>query len=94
LGIWFCAGPVGPTYSISGNLQATVFSGVSVPRYLIYLHGQRFGGGCRGAVRASASGADSLEEASATSDSIAAVVIGGTSLFGGEEIFSPRWLAR
>ena len=74
------------TYSIGSNLQATVFSGVNVPRYLILIY----------MVSGLATAVAGLTEASRIGsgqpgggvgyelDSIAAVVIGGTSLFGGE----------
>jgi ribose transport system permease protein len=74
------------TYSIGSNLQATVFSGVNVARYLILIY----------TVSGLTTAVAGLTEASRIGsgqpaggvgyelDSIAAVVIGGTSLFGGE----------
>lgn len=74
------------TYSIGSSLQATEFSGVNVPRYLILIY----------TVSGLTTAIAGLTEASRIGsgqpaggmgyelDSIAAVVIGGTSLFGGE----------
>lgn len=74
------------TYSIGSSLQATQFSGVNVPRYLILIY----------TVSGLTTAIAGLTEASRIGsgqpaggmgyelDSIAAVVIGGTSLFGGE----------
>jgi ribose transport system permease protein len=74
------------TYSIGSNLQATVFSGVNVSRYLILIYTVS---GLTTAVAGltEASRIGSGQPAGGTGyelDSIAAVVIGGTSLFGGE----------
>ena len=74
------------TYSIGSSLQATVLSGVNVPRYLILIY----------VVSGLTTAVAGLTEASRIGsgqpaggvgyelDSIAAVVIGGISLFGGE----------
>jgi ribose transport system permease protein len=74
------------TYSIGSSLQATVLSGVNVPRYLILIYTVS---GLTTAVAGltEASRIGSGQPAGGTGyelDSIAAVVIGGTSLFGGE----------
>jgi ribose transport system permease protein len=74
------------TYSIGSSLQATVFSGVNVPRYLVLIYAVRgFTTAIAGLTEASRIG--SGQPAGGVGyelDSIAAVVIGGTSLFGGE----------
>jgi ribose transport system permease protein len=74
------------TYSIGSSLQATQFSGVRVPRYLILIYmASGFTTAIAGLTEASRIG--SGQPAGGTGyelDSIAAVVIGGTSLFGGE----------
>jgi ribose transport system permease protein len=74
------------TYSIGSNLQATLFSGVNVSRYLILIYTVS---GLTAAVAGltEASRIGSGQPAGGVGyelDSIAAVVIGGTSLFGGE----------
>jgi ribose transport system permease protein len=74
------------TYSIGSNLQATILSGVNVRRYLIIIY---LISGLTTAVAGltEASRIGSGQPAGGTGyelDSIAAVVIGGTSLFGGE----------
>jgi ribose transport system permease protein len=74
------------TYSIGSSLQATVFSGVNVPRYLVLIYAvSGFTTAIAGLTEASRIG--SGQPAGGVGyelDSIAAVVIGGTSLFGGE----------
>jgi ribose transport system permease protein len=74
------------TYSIGSNLQATLFSGVNVARYLVLIYTVS---GLTAAVAGltEASRIGSGQPAGGVGyelDSIAAVVIGGTSLFGGE----------
>lgn len=74
------------TYSIGSNLQATLLSGVNVSKYLILIY---LISGLTTAVAGltEASRIGSGQPASGVGyelDSIAAVVIGGTSLFGGE----------
>jgi ribose transport system permease protein len=74
------------TYAIGSNLQATLFSGINVARYLILIYTVS---GLTAAVAGltEASRIGSGQPASGVGyelDSIAAVVIGGTSLFGGE----------
>ncbi len=74
------------TYSIGSSLQATLLSGVNVSRYLIAIY---IISGLTTAVAGltEASRIGSGQPAGGTGyelDSIAAVVIGGTSLFGGE----------
>jgi len=74
------------TYSIGSSLQATVFSGVNVPRYLILIYTvSGFTTAIAGLTEASRIGSGQPAGGSGYElDSIAAVVIGGTSLFGGE----------
>ncbi len=74
------------TYSIGSSLQATILSGVNVPKYLILIY---VVSGLTSAIAGltEASRIGSGQPAGGTGyelDSIAAVVIGGTSLFGGE----------
>jgi ribose transport system permease protein len=73
------------TYSIGSSLQATVFSGVNVPRYLILIYTvSGFTTAIAGLTEASRIGSGQPAGGSGYElDSIAAVVIGGTSLFGG-----------
>jgi ribose transport system permease protein len=74
------------TYSIGSNLQATLFSGVNVARYLVLIYTvSGLTAAIAGLTEASRIG--SGQPAGGVGyelDSIAAVVIGGTSLFGGE----------
>jgi ribose transport system permease protein len=74
------------TYSIGSSAQATAFSGVNVPRYLILIYMvSGFTTAIAGLTETSRIG--SGQPAGGVGyelDSIAAVVIGGTSLFGGE----------
>jgi ribose transport system permease protein len=74
------------TYSIGSSLQATVFSGVNVPRYLVLIYTvSGFTTAIAGLTEASRIGSGQPAGGSGYElDSIAAVVIGGTSLFGGE----------
>jgi ribose transport system permease protein len=74
------------TYSIGSSLQATVFSGVNVPRYLILIYTvSGLTTAIAGLTEASRIGSGQPAGGSGYElDSIAAVVIGGTSLFGGE----------
>jgi ribose transport system permease protein len=74
------------TYSIGSSLQATEFSGVNVPRYLILIYMvSGFTTAVAGLTEASRIGSGQPAGGSGYElDSIAAVVIGGTSLFGGE----------
>ncbi|MGI9303259.1 MAG: ABC transporter permease [Gammaproteobacteria bacterium] len=74
------------TYAIGSNQQATILSGVNVPRYLILIYAlSGITAAIAGLTEASRIG--SGQPASGVGyelDSIAAVVIGGTSLFGGQ----------
>ena len=74
------------TVSIGSNEQATKFSGVNIPLYLILIYGlSGVTAGIAGLTEASRIG--SGQPAGGVGyelDSIAAVVIGGTSLFGGQ----------
>ncbi|MBM3517742.1 MAG: ABC transporter permease [Alphaproteobacteria bacterium] len=74
------------TYAIGSNLQATTFSGVNVTRYLIVIYSvSGITAAVAGLIEASRIG--SGQPASGVGyelDSITAVVIGGTSLFGGQ----------
>ena len=74
------------TYSIGSNLQATLFSGVNVSRYLILIYTvSGLTTAIAGLTEASRIGSGQpAGGAGYELDSIAAVVIGGTSLFGGE----------
>lgn len=74
------------TYAIGGNEQATRFSGVNINRYLLAIY-TLMGLACGIAAVMISSRLDSTQPNVATGaelDAIAAVVIGGTSLFGGE----------
>lgn len=74
------------TYSIGSSLQATQFSGVNVPRYLALIYTvSGLTTAIAGLMEASRIGSGQPAGGMGYElDSIAAVVIGGTSLFGGE----------
>jgi ribose transport system permease protein len=74
------------TYAIGGNEQATRFSGVSINRYKLAVYAlMGCAAGIAGVMLSSRLNSAQPNVASgAELDAIAAVVIGGTSLFGGE----------
>ena len=74
------------TYSIGGNEQATRFSGVNINRYKLSVYTlMGFAAGIAGVMLTSRLNSAQPSVANgAELDAIAAVVIGGTSLFGGE----------
>jgi ribose transport system permease protein len=74
------------TYAIGGNEQATRFSGVNINRYKLAVYAlMGFAAGIAGVMLSSRLNSAQPNVASgAELDAIAAVVIGGTSLFGGE----------
>ena len=82
------------TVSIGSNEQATKVSGVNVPLYLILIYGlSGVTAGIAGLTEASRIG--SGQPAGGVGyelDSIAAVVIGGTSLFGGQGSLIASWI--
>ena len=74
------------TYAIGGNLEAARRAGINVDRHLIYIYMlASLTAGMAGALHVFrfTAGSPNVGEA-ALLDSVAAVVIGGTSLFGGE----------
>ncbi len=82
------------TVSIGSNEQATKVSGVNIPLYLILIYGlSGVTAGIAGLTEASRIG--SGQPAGGVGyelDSIAAVVIGGTSLFGGQGSLIASWI--
>jgi ribose transport system permease protein len=74
------------TYAIGSNIEATKLSGINVPRFLVYIYtAAGLAVGMAGLIAESRLGSGQPAGGQGLElETIAAVVIGGTSLFGGE----------